>query len=352
VANIGYTIVALLAVLGTTFWARRNQRKSCERLARHIMKLRALALRESPSLPLDSRDPRDADARRRFDEMAHDLEGNGLQLLGEMMEQGLDGKIAGVVRWFRSQDGTTCGWCGVLQANEPAMLMFSEADGGDFVITVRGPLGMQRGLVRSPSVHHTWARWEEGLAGQVQRHRDHMARDAPAGSWRRCETMDDAMALRRRAGEATTIWRKTQPEADLLDQDLHSVLGDRYPRYAAGIRKALSSGAVERGLSPNVLLPRGAMSTHPHQLGIPPGPLTDAGAAELARIWSSGGHQYFVLDVATFREHPAVWGICALDLMKHAARAYAQLDGRSKEDAYREILGGFAAEMQHPTEPL
>src|SRR5437773_5391070 len=40
------------------------------------------------------------------------------------------------------------------------------------------------------------------------------------------------------------------------------------------------------------------MSTHPNQLGIPPGPLADTDAVELARIWFSGGHQYFVLDVA------------------------------------------------------
>lgn len=91
---------------------------------------------------------------------------------------------------------------------------------------------------------------------------------------------------------------------------------------------------------------------HANQLGIPSGPLTDAQAFELARIWSSEGHQYYVLDVAKLGEDPAAWGICALDLMKHAARAYEQLDGRSKEDTYKRILMGFMAEMEHPTEPL
>ena len=94
------------------------------------------------------------------------------------------------------------------------------------------------------------------------------------------------------------------------------------------------------------------MTTHPHQLGIPPGPLTDTDAVEVARIWSSGGRQYFVLDVAKFGDDPAAWGICALDLMKHAARAFQELDGRSKEEAYKRVLPGFAVEMQHPTEPL
>ena len=90
---------------------------------------------------------------------------------------------------------------------------------------------------------------------------------------------------------------------------------------------------------------------HPNQLAIPPGPLNDGQAYELARVWSSEGHQYLVLNVGAIPE-PAAWGICALDLMKHAARAYEQLDGRSKEETYKRILAGFIAEMEHPTEPL
>jgi len=38
--------------------------------------------------------------------------------------------------------------------------------------------------------------------------------------------------------------------------------------------------------------------------------------------------------------------------LKQAARAYQQLDGRSKEDACKRILTGFMAEMEHPAEPL
>jgi hypothetical protein len=94
------------------------------------------------------------------------------------------------------------------------------------------------------------------------------------------------------------------------------------------------------------------MANHSNQLGIPPGPADDAQAFELARVWSSQGHQYYVLHVEPFRDQPAVWGLMALDLMKHAARAYEQLDGRSREDAYREMLFGIMAEMQNPTEPL
>ncbi len=94
------------------------------------------------------------------------------------------------------------------------------------------------------------------------------------------------------------------------------------------------------------------MQAHANQLGIPPGPVADPQALEFARVWSSQGHQFYVLHVAPFQEQSAVWGIMAIDLMKHAARAYEQLDGRSKEATYKQMLFGLMAEIQNPTEPL
>ena len=91
--------------------------------------------------------------------------------------------------------------------------------------------------------------------------------------------------------------------------------------------------------------------SHPNQLAVPADVLSSAESFELARVWLAHGHNYYLLDVTRFPE-PGVWGLLALDLMKHAARAYEQLDGRSREDTYKEILMGFMAEMQNPTEPL
>ena len=117
----------------------------------------------------------------------------------------------------------------------------------------------------------------------------------------------------------------------------------------------LGESASCRGLLSNIphtiSLTENMSTSHPNQLGIPADPLNDGQAHELARVWSSQGYQYFVLNVASEAE-PAAWGIFAIDLMKHAARAYQQLDGRSKEDTYKRILAGFAAEMKNPTEPL
>ena len=93
------------------------------------------------------------------------------------------------------------------------------------------------------------------------------------------------------------------------------------------------------------------VSSHPNQLSVPDEPLRDAQAQELARVWSAQGHQFFALDVSSEAD-PAAWGLFAMDLMKHAARAYEHLDGRPRAEAYKRILTGFMLEMQNPSEPL
>ncbi|HEX2780074.1 MAG TPA: DUF5076 domain-containing protein [Gemmatimonadaceae bacterium] len=92
-------------------------------------------------------------------------------------------------------------------------------------------------------------------------------------------------------------------------------------------------------------------ATHPHQLALPQELLDDPNARELARVWFSEERQTLLIDARVIDE-PAAWGLFALDLMKHAARAYAQQGGISKEDAYKRMLAMFAAEMKNPTEPL
>lgn len=86
------------------------------------------------------------------------------------------------------------------------------------------------------------------------------------------------------------------------------------------------------------------------QLSIPPAVTRDPAATEITRIWLANEQQTFILDVRAI-DDPAAWGLFAVDLMKHAARAYEQL-GRDKEETYQRILAGFMAEMESPTEEL
>ncbi len=84
---------------------------------------------------------------------------------------------------------------------------------------------------------------------------------------------------------------------------------------------------------------------------LPPDISEDPAAVELARVWTAQDRQFFLLNAAGLPE-PAAWGIVALDLMKHAARAYRRIDGRSEQDAHKRILAGFMAEMQNPSDRL
>ena len=90
---------------------------------------------------------------------------------------------------------------------------------------------------------------------------------------------------------------------------------------------------------------------HANELAIPPDLMADGEARELVRIWDSDGSQYFLIDVEGV-EDPAAWGFWALDLMKHAARAYEAHNGQPRQEVYKRILSGFMVEMQNPTEPL
>jgi Domain of unknown function (DUF5076) len=84
-------------------------------------------------------------------------------------------------------------------------------------------------------------------------------------------------------------------------------------------------------------------------LTLPPDLADDPAAVELARLWSARSRQFFVLNPRALPD-PAAWGILGLDLMRHAARAYHQMDDRSETDAYKRILAGFMAEMKEPSD--
>jgi len=238
------TALAVLAVvIGVIIYIQGNSRRTYRGLAENITRLRALALRPVTYLPLGARDPRNAQAHQAFDAIDHELESAGFHLLDEMLEQASTGRIAGVVRWFRNDDATICGWYGVLSSGAGMMLTFSETESGQFVEVKRGPAGTRRSLAQPPNVDLSWISWDTALKDQVRTHRERREHVAPGATWKRAETAEEAMALCTRQRDAIMQWRKSQPEAALLDADLHAVLGDSYKTYAARLTQALSAAA-------------------------------------------------------------------------------------------------------------
>lgn len=84
-------------------------------------------------------------------------------------------------------------------------------------------------------------------------------------------------------------------------------------------------------------------------LPIPPEAEADPKSIEIARVWAAGGGQHVTMKTGLW-DDPAAWGLMLVDLARHAANAYAQTEGRDREDVLRRIKAGFDAEWNAPTD--
>lgn len=142
---------------------------------------------------------------------------------------------------------------------------------------------------------------------------------------------------------------------------IRTLLGDAYskrgPALMAAIRRhpdwtaALDPDAPSAGRAAGGILADTTL-THPRQLGIPAGLLRQADAFELARVWSVTGDTALMINTSDSRERPEIWGVVAAALLKQAARAYQDFDGRPKEESFQRMLASYAAELQNPADPL
>ncbi|HUG92542.1 MAG TPA: DUF5076 domain-containing protein [Planctomycetaceae bacterium] len=91
------------------------------------------------------------------------------------------------------------------------------------------------------------------------------------------------------------------------------------------------------------------MNEHLRQLPIPPSAARDVKAVELARVWAAHGKQYVSLTSGLW-DDPASWGIMLVDLAKHIANAYEQVNGKDRHDVLRRLKEGFDAEWSSETD--
>ncbi len=74
--------------------------------------------------------------------------------------------------------------------------------------------------------------------------------------------------------------------------------------------------------------------------------LNDSEAVELLRVWASCGQQQISIATNVW-EDPAAWGIMLVDLAKHIARSY---DNIEDDEVLRRIKQGFDVEWESPTD--
>ena len=85
------------------------------------------------------------------------------------------------------------------------------------------------------------------------------------------------------------------------------------------------------------------------ELGIPPAAASDRNSAEIARVWIADGRQHVSLNTRAWKD-PAAWGLLLVDLAKHVANAYEQLEGCDRQQTLARIKAGFDAEWDHATD--
>jgi hypothetical protein len=84
------------------------------------------------------------------------------------------------------------------------------------------------------------------------------------------------------------------------------------------------------------------------ELSIPPAAASARESAEIARIWIVEGRQHVTLQARAWKD-PAAWGLLLVDLAKHVANAYEQLEGLDRQQTLARIKAGLDAEWDHAT---
>jgi hypothetical protein len=91
------------------------------------------------------------------------------------------------------------------------------------------------------------------------------------------------------------------------------------------------------------------MVTHSNELQIPPAAASEREAFEILRIWVGGGQQHVSVNPRVW-DDPAAWGMMLVDLARHIAGAYQQIDRMKSAAALERIKLGFDAEWNSPTD--
>ena len=77
--------------------------------------------------------------------------------------------------------------------------------------------------------------------------------------------------------------------------------------------------------------------------------IDDPKAQEILRAWVAHGKLHLAFSPKTW-DDPAGWGIMAVDLMRHVARAYEAETGKRFEDVLARVRAGFDAEWESATD--
>lgn len=242
---IGDAVPLYIALAHAVRQDRRDPSTS-EELAGAVQALRHASADEARYRHFTTEDAELLEPRQHYEAAVRELDAHGFTMLGDKVEVRADGTAAGVSRWFVDGNRTVCGWFGVIRGHtiNPVMLLFSESDAGSFFATLRG--GSTLSVAQPPTVHKAYCEWGEGLARQLEHHHALLsqASNAGAATLRRVQSIDDAVGSVIRLRQSVTAWRARQSPTFLLNQDVRSVLEDRFEEVGPELIEFMGSAAA------------------------------------------------------------------------------------------------------------
>ena len=225
----GFVVMAtLLAIVSISSHFRTKARIASLEAA--IRKLRALSVS-----PVEY--TRDDGAGAALDDLDSVLAASGLTKLGDARE----GREGLPMRWFVDADRTTIGWVGIAPhaGGSVRIGMLMSANAQRFVMTASSPRPAPS-LSRAPFSDREVLVGPLDLAAALATHHKRRPDDAD-----RIETLEEAFAMVERVRARSAAWRESQPQEQLLEDDLKSVLGRHYERLGPILKKRLALGVPE-----------------------------------------------------------------------------------------------------------
>ncbi|HEX5062796.1 MAG TPA: hypothetical protein VFV99_25660 [Kofleriaceae bacterium] len=227
-------IVLLVAIAIAVIYVLRARRQLAV-LAQQIRDLRAHALKPVTYRPVGS--PELADELSAATAQA---EKAGFTMLGDYLEES-EVREGMPMRWFVDARGTTFGWMSPFEVRgkREIVLVLMSHELASQTITARAPKASA--LMRPPFVHAQTVAMDTSFKDTVAKHREHANLDDETRGFVPVKTFEQlSHELERMRGKVIT-WRESQPDDELLDADLRTLLGAQYKRLASAMRRRLAS---------------------------------------------------------------------------------------------------------------
>lgn len=226
-------IVILLLAIGILFVLRARRQLTV--LAEQIKDLRAHATQ-----PITYRPVGDPDLADELVGSTMEAEKAGFTMLGDFLEESAVRPDGMPMRWFTDARGTTFGWMAPFQVRGERMivLVLMSHELATQTITSRAPRASA--LSRPPFVQVQHVPVTTTFKETVARHRELAKLDEDTRGFVPVRTFDQLRHELERMRAKTIAWRENQPDDELLEADLRSLLGGQYARLGGAMRRRLA----------------------------------------------------------------------------------------------------------------